>query len=225
MIPSLLLCPTFVVKLSTLAKMVRPSITQNIEAMCMSTLTGEGVTEVKSRACDKLLAMRVEAKMRTGKVNDVLNRVTVGEPTPRDDKIRAPCIPEAVLARRRGQGAMDSSAEKQKKKSLQDRYMEEGPEFSWDHRGACRDFFSLLYALCCSVRSHGCGSGMNECCLPGRSGVSGSAGCVLVPKARFGWVVTRVSHDEGICRRVWLMAMWGWQSVRFSINPWARTDL
>lgn len=54
----------------------------------MSTLTGEGVTEVKSTACDKLLALRVETKMRTGKVNDVLNRVTVGEPKPRDNKAR-----------------------------------------------------------------------------------------------------------------------------------------
>lgn len=54
----------------------------------MSTLTGEGVTEVKTHAADKLLSMRVEAKLRTGKVNDVLNRVTVGEPKPRDNKER-----------------------------------------------------------------------------------------------------------------------------------------
>ena len=103
----------------------------------MSTLTGEGVTDVKTRACDKLLALRVEAKIRTGKVNDVLNRVTVGEPQPRDNKPRPPCIPDAVLARRRGQGAMDtaSAAGKPKRRTLQDRYMEEGPDFSWDHRG------------------------------------------------------------------------------------------
>jgi hypothetical protein len=59
-----------------------------VEAVAMSTLTGEGVTEVKTHAADKLLAMRVEVKMRTGKVNDVLNRVTVGEPKPRDSKER-----------------------------------------------------------------------------------------------------------------------------------------
>jgi hypothetical protein len=59
-----------------------------VEAVAMSTLTGEGVTEVKTHAADKLLAMRVEVKLRTGKVNDVLNRVTVGEPKPRDSKER-----------------------------------------------------------------------------------------------------------------------------------------
>lgn len=69
---------------------------EKVEAMCMSTLTGEGVTEVKTAACDRLLAMRVEAKLRSGKVNDVLNRVTVGEPKPRDNKERYVSFSEGI---------------------------------------------------------------------------------------------------------------------------------
>lgn len=35
----------------------------------MSTISGEGVQEVKNEACERLLSFRVDAKMRTKKVN------------------------------------------------------------------------------------------------------------------------------------------------------------
>ncbi|KAK2488591.1 hypothetical protein MC885_018010 [Smutsia gigantea] len=59
-----------------------------------STLTEEGVTQVKTEACDRLLAHRVETKMKGNKVNEVLNRLHLAVPNKRDDKERPPFIPE-----------------------------------------------------------------------------------------------------------------------------------
>lgn len=44
--------------------------TKNIEIpmMQMSTMSGEGIQEVKIEACERLLSFRVDAKMRTKKV-------------------------------------------------------------------------------------------------------------------------------------------------------------
>ncbi|CAB3409019.1 unnamed protein product [Caenorhabditis bovis] len=69
-----------------------------------STLTKEGVMTLRDRACDELLAQRVEAKLQAKKVTSVedtvLNRVFVAYPTPRDDKVRAPYIPPAVAQKK-----------------------------------------------------------------------------------------------------------------------------
>ncbi|XP_050687634.1 GTP-binding protein 4-like [Eriocheir sinensis] len=70
---------------------------ENVPVMQMSTLTQKGVMEVKKEACDRLLAMRVDAKMRTRKADSILNRVHVAMPAPRDQKERKPFIPENVL--------------------------------------------------------------------------------------------------------------------------------
>ncbi|KAJ8796632.1 hypothetical protein J1605_017850 [Eschrichtius robustus] len=66
-----------------------------------STLTEEGVIKVKTEACDRLLAHRVETKMKGNKVNEVLNRLHLAVPSRRDDKGRPPFIPEGVVARRK----------------------------------------------------------------------------------------------------------------------------
>ncbi|KFO18510.1 Nucleolar GTP-binding protein 1 [Fukomys damarensis] len=66
-----------------------------------STLTEEGVIKVKTEACDRLLAHRVETKMKGNKVNEVLNRLHLAIPNKRDDKERPPFIPEGVLARKK----------------------------------------------------------------------------------------------------------------------------
>jgi nucleolar GTP-binding protein len=50
----------------------------------MSSLTGENVTEVKTRACDKLLQLRVEQKILCGKVSGLMNQLTVAYPVKRD---------------------------------------------------------------------------------------------------------------------------------------------
>ena len=46
----------------------------DIPLMEMSTVSDEGVMEVKVTACDKLLEHRVDQKMRTKKVDGILNR-------------------------------------------------------------------------------------------------------------------------------------------------------
>uniref|UniRef100_F7A6X8 Nucleolar GTP-binding protein 1 n=1 Tax=Equus caballus TaxID=9796 RepID=F7A6X8_HORSE len=66
-----------------------------------STLTEEGVIKVKTEACDRLLAHRVETKMKGNKVNEVLNKLHLAIPNKRDDKERPPFIPEGVVARKK----------------------------------------------------------------------------------------------------------------------------
>lgn len=66
---------------------------EDIPLISMSTVTEEGVTEVKTRACDDLLAQRVEVKLRSKKMPDILNRLHLATPTPRDGKERPPFIP------------------------------------------------------------------------------------------------------------------------------------
>lgn len=54
----------------------------------MSNLNEEGVMNVRNEACERLLAHRVEQKIKSSKVNDVLNRLHVAEPKKRDNKVR-----------------------------------------------------------------------------------------------------------------------------------------
>merc|ERR1712136_211161 len=54
---------------------------EGISVMEMSTMTEAGVSEVKVEACDRLLAHRIEHKIKTKKVNDVMHRLTVAMPT------------------------------------------------------------------------------------------------------------------------------------------------
>lgn len=46
--------------------------------------------KVKTEACDRLLATRVEVKAKGRKVNEVVNRLHVARPQQRDDKVRDP---------------------------------------------------------------------------------------------------------------------------------------
>lgn len=65
----------------------------DIPIIPMSTLTDEGVVEVKTRACDELLAQRVELKLKGKKMPDILNRLHLAVPKPRDVVERPPWIP------------------------------------------------------------------------------------------------------------------------------------
>ncbi|XP_054157854.1 GTP-binding protein 4-like [Oppia nitens] len=90
----------------------------NVYVHQMSTVTGDGVCELRNESCDLLLAHRVESKVKSKKTDSLLSRLHVALPIPRDDKERPPCIPEAVLHKRQ---AMD--ADKPKKKL--ERHIEE----------------------------------------------------------------------------------------------------
>merc|ERR1711872_1075641 len=64
----------------------------------------EGVMEVKTQACDRLRAQRVEVKVKSKKVEGVLNRLHVAMPKPRDNVERPPFIPEGLKEKK---AAMD----------------------------------------------------------------------------------------------------------------------
>lgn len=71
-----------------------------VELHLMSNETEEGVQEVKTAACDKLLQARVDARMAGKKVGGLVSRLTVAMPKARDERDRAPTIPPSVLAKR-----------------------------------------------------------------------------------------------------------------------------
>lgn len=91
----------------------------------MSTLSEEGVMSVKTEACDQLLAQRVEVKMKSKKVNDVVNRLHVATPTQRDNKVRPPCIPPAVLERRKAAMEVEDGAKRKLAKDLEQEQRED----------------------------------------------------------------------------------------------------
>lgn len=101
-----------------------------IPLLSMSTLTEEGVMDVKIQACEKLLQYRIDSKIKGKKVNDVMNRLHVAMPAKRDNKERPPCIPESVQSLKK---TMDTDV-KSKKKSLRDLEIEEGDEYTVDLR-------------------------------------------------------------------------------------------
>lgn len=82
-------------KLADLDPDTRKLITQyeGVPVLEMSTVNDIGVTEVKNEACERLLQFRVDAKLKSKKIDNILNRVRVAMPASRDEKIRPPCIP------------------------------------------------------------------------------------------------------------------------------------
>ncbi|KAF8634272.1 hypothetical protein AX17_004229 [Amanita inopinata Kibby_2008] len=89
-----------------------------VEVSCHSD---EGVTELKTTACDALLAHRIETKMRGSKVNSIINRIHVAQPKPRDEVDRPPFIPDAVKERRKY-----NKNDPERRRLLKDRETEEG---------------------------------------------------------------------------------------------------
>lgn len=74
------------------------------ELIPMSNVSEENISQLKTRACDKLLEARVESKLSAGRVkDDVMARITVVTPKPRDNVQRGTSIPESVLAVRSGE--------------------------------------------------------------------------------------------------------------------------
>lgn len=84
---------------------------RTVPVMRMSTMTEEGVQEVKIEACERLLGHRVTEKMRTKKVDGILNRLHVALPSPRDKKERPPVLPPKVLERMQKAQKAQKSAE------------------------------------------------------------------------------------------------------------------
>lgn len=101
---------------------------KNIPVLFLSTVNEAGVMEVKMEACERLLSYRVDQKMRTKKVDNILNRLHVAMPAPRDDKVRAPCIPEQALAK------LEKNAAKAERKRKLEKEIEEemGDDYTLD---------------------------------------------------------------------------------------------
>ncbi|KAL4710363.1 hypothetical protein ACJJTC_003760 [Scirpophaga incertulas] len=99
-----------------------------VPVMRMSTVTEVGVQEVKIEACERLLGHRVTEKMRTKKVDGILNRLHVAVPTPRDGKERPPVIPPSVLLKKQKQ----AEKENRKRKLERDIEVEQGDDYVLD---------------------------------------------------------------------------------------------
>ncbi|KAJ3351103.1 Nucleolar GTP-binding protein 1 [Kappamyces sp. JEL0680] len=66
-----------------------------------SCYTEEGVMDVRNHSCDKLLAARVEQKLKGTKIQSVINKLHLAQPVARDDRERPAFIPPAALSKRK----------------------------------------------------------------------------------------------------------------------------
>ena len=94
---------------------------EGVQCIQVSCHSDEGVMDLKNRACDALLAHRVDGKMRGTKVDSILNRIHVALPRPRDDVARPAFIPDVVKQKKNFE-KNDSGS----RKLLKDRELEEG---------------------------------------------------------------------------------------------------
>ena len=74
---------------------------EDVKCIQVSCYSEEGVMDLKNKACDALLAHRVDTKLKGSKINSIINRIHVAQPKARDDLVRAPHIPEAVKNRKK----------------------------------------------------------------------------------------------------------------------------
>ena len=78
---------------------------EGVLVLPMSTVTEEGIIEVKTRACDMLLAMRVDIKLKSKKMPHIMNRLHLAVPTPRDGIDRPPFIPPGAKVKKSTAGS------------------------------------------------------------------------------------------------------------------------
>ncbi|KAK9468471.1 P-loop containing nucleoside triphosphate hydrolase protein [Lipomyces arxii] len=73
----------------------------NVETMQLSCHLELNLMEVRNHACDKLLAARIEQKMKGSKVSGVLNKIHLAQPVARDTTERPAYIPEGIASLRK----------------------------------------------------------------------------------------------------------------------------
>ena len=105
----------------------------------MSTVTEEGVMDVKTKACDLLLQHRVELKYKSKKVETILNRLHVAEPVARDTKERPAFVPAAALKKQQQKAEQkldgdddDMDTAVPKRKTEREIELEEGDDYIVD---------------------------------------------------------------------------------------------
>ncbi|KIY68466.1 P-loop containing nucleoside triphosphate hydrolase protein [Cylindrobasidium torrendii FP15055 ss-10] len=74
---------------------------EGVTCVPVSCYSEEGVMDLKNKACEALLAHRVDTKMKGNKINSVINRIHVAQPKARDDVQRTPFIPDVVKNRKK----------------------------------------------------------------------------------------------------------------------------
>jgi len=94
---------------------------EDVQCVQVSCHSEEGVMDLKNKACDALLAHRVDSKLKGNKVEAIINRIHVAQPKARDDLVRVPHIPEAV----KGKKKYDKN-DPERKKLQRDIELEEG---------------------------------------------------------------------------------------------------
>jgi nucleolar GTP-binding protein len=95
--------------------------TEDVQCVQVSCYSDEGVMDLKNKACDALLAHRVDSKLKGTKINSVINRIHVAQPKARDDVVRAPFIPDVIKERKKY-----NRDDPDRKKLLRDTELEEG---------------------------------------------------------------------------------------------------
>ncbi|XP_003384727.1 PREDICTED: nucleolar GTP-binding protein 1-like [Amphimedon queenslandica] len=76
---------------------------EGLRVLSMSTVQEGGVMEVRNAACDALLSQRIEHKLKSKKMPDVLNRLHLAVPAPRDGKERPAHIPPGAKSHKKSQ--------------------------------------------------------------------------------------------------------------------------
>ena len=97
--------------------------TENVQVKEMSTIQEDGVVDVRNEACEMLLAYRVESKVKGKKANNILNRLHVALPKPRDDKERKPFIPPNAKVKKMETDREPVKLERQIEEELGDDYV------------------------------------------------------------------------------------------------------
>jgi len=99
--------------------------TQFVEFYSTSCATRDGVDAVRAKACDQLLGMRVEQKVKQGKAENVRGRIHIT--TTAVPANRPPCIPASVQRQLdAGDVAMGGATEERKEKLEKDKMEEFG---------------------------------------------------------------------------------------------------
>lgn len=89
---------------------------EGLPVISMSTVKETGIMEVRNAACDVLLSQRVEHKLKSKKMPDVLNRLHLAIPTTRDERERPAHIPPgAKINKKRHVMEVDGEEEEEEK--------------------------------------------------------------------------------------------------------------
>ena len=83
---------------------------EGLSVLSMSTVQEDGVMNVRNAACDALLSQRVEHKLKSKKMPEILNRLHLAVPAPRDGIERPTHIPPGAKTHKKSQ-AMEVDVE------------------------------------------------------------------------------------------------------------------